>query len=697
MTASRLGGAVAAVVAALFAPLVHAAFDVSITNAAASVGGAWTGTNPKTWTASASGATASIAEIQANLATASVIIDTGSTGTEAGDVLLLDPVAWAANTFTIKAKRNIRLYANLNGSVAAIAALRYGQVAAPVGNEDYFFAAGTTINLPEGNRFLQQRGTSGTTTTYYVITTLGADGSVTATDLQGMNGNLTRAYALGADIDASATAGWAGGLGFAPVGAASYFSGRLNGLNHAISSLTINRPAAANAGLFHETRGEVRDLRIVGGSVTGLGFVGAVAGMSSNTITRVSSSAAVSNVQVPNTYPSALGGLVGFVNGGSVSHSASTGSVTAINGGDDVGGVVGFNRYAINGCYSTATVVGRSAVGGVVGYMQSGSISNSYATGSVTGTQYVGGLLGFNDDTLSTSYSTATVTAPAGQAGALVGYNRATLSNNYWNAALSGLTGSVGAGPSTGNTELTAMQLQRKGSFIGFDFTPATGMWRQYDNHTLPLLRAFLTPVTVTADNQTQAFSGSATPVNPTNVSYAPASLAGSPLIFGTTQPYAAAPYQPGNYLPDFWSTQSGYDIAFANAVLSVTLAAAALDIDATGPAATAYQPYTDGLLVMRYMLGLTGSALVTGATGPNPGRDTGQIETRLAYLLPALDVDNNGSTDAATDGVLILRYLLGFRGSALTNNAMGACPANNNYCRLTATEIEAYLTTLTP
>jgi hypothetical protein len=685
------------VLTALSATMVQAAFDVSITNAAASVGGAWTGTNPRTWTASAPGATASIAEIQANLATASVIIDTGSTGTEPGDVLLLDPVAWAANTFTLKAKRNIRLYANLNGSVAAIAALRYGQVAAPVGNEDYFFAPGTTINLPEGNRFLQQRGTAGATVTYYVITTLGADGSVTAADLQGMNGNLSRAYALGADIDASATATWAGGLGFAPVGAASFFSGRFNGLNHAISSLTINRPTAAYAGLFAETRGEVRDVRFEGGSVSGLGFVGVLAGMTSGAITRVSSTTAVSNVQMPNTYPSALGGLIGFVNGGSVSHCVSSGSVTAINGGDDVGGVAGFNRFAVNGCYSTANVSGGSTVGGVVGYMQSGSISNSYASGSVTGTQYVGGLLGFNDSTVSTSYSTATVTGPAGQAGALVGFNRATLSNNYWNAALSGLTGSVGAGPSTGNTELTAMQLQRKGSFIGFDFTPATGMWRQYDNHTVPLLRALLTPVTVTADNQTQAFTSSATPVNPTNVSYAPASLAGSPLILGTTQPYAGAPYQPGSYLPDFWSTQSGYDLAFTNAVLSVTLAAPALDIDATGPAATAYQPYTDGLLAMRYMLGLRGSALVTGAIGPNPARDTGQIETQLGYLLSALDVDNNGSTDAATDGVLILRYLLGFRGSALINNAMGTCPANNIYCRLTANEIEAYLASLTP
>ncbi len=42
-----------------------------------------------------------------------------------------------------------------------------------------------------------------------------------------------------------------------------------------------------------------------------------------------------------------------------------------------------------------------------------------------------------------------------------------------------------------------------------------------------------------------------------------------------------------------------------------------------------------------------------------------------------ALDVDTNLSTNAATDGALILRYLLGFRGAALVDGLAGVNPAN--------------------
>ena len=41
----------------------------------------------------------------------------------------------------------------------------------------------------------------------------------TVYDLQNMQNYLSGAYALGRDIDASATASWNGGAGFAPVGA----------------------------------------------------------------------------------------------------------------------------------------------------------------------------------------------------------------------------------------------------------------------------------------------------------------------------------------------------------------------------------------------------------------------------------------------------------------------------------------------
>jgi hypothetical protein len=52
------------------------------------------------------------------------------------------------------------------------------------------------------------------------------------------------------------------------------------------------------------------------------------------------------------------------------------------------------------------------------------------------------------------------------------------------------------------------------------------------------------------------------------------------------------------------------------------------------------------------------------------------------------LDVDANGQVDATTDGVLTLRYMLGLRGSALTAGALGACATRD------AAAIETYLST---
>ena len=54
---------------------------------------------------------------------------------------------------------------------------------------------------------------------------------------------------------------------------------------------------------------------------------------------------------------------------------------------------------------------------------------------------------------------------------------------------------------------------------------------------------------------------------------------------------------------------------------------------------------------------------------------------------LAMLDIDGNGTVDAATDGLLVLRYLLGMRGSTLITGALGTHPS-----RCDATSIEAYL-----
>ncbi len=115
------------------------------------------------------------------------------------------------------------------------------------------------------------------------------------------------------------------------------------------------------------------------------------------------------------------------------------------------------------------------------------------------------------------------------------------------------------------------------------------------------------------------------------------------------------------------------------------------LDVDAS-LTSTRYNALTDGRLVMRYLLGLSGSSLTTGALGPTAGRTSpAAITAYLDAMRNALDVDGDTNTDALTDGVLILRYLLGLTGSALTQNALAPGATRN------AAQIEAYLLGLMP
>ena len=82
------------------------------------------------------------------------------------------------------------------------------------------------------------------------------------------------------------------------------------------------------------------------------------------------------------------------------------------------------------------------------------------------------------------------------------------------------------------------------------------------------------------------------------------------------------------------------------------------------------YSPSTDGTLLLRYLFGLRGTALTAGALGTNARRNAGQIDTHIATYITVFDVDGDAQTRALTDGVMILRRMLGLSGSALTAGA---------------------------
>jgi len=108
------------------------------------------------------------------------------------------------------------------------------------------------------------------------------------------------------------------------------------------------------------------------------------------------------------------------------------------------------------------------------------------------------------------------------------------------------------------------------------------------------------------------------------------------------------------------------------------------LDIDGNNE----FDALTDGLLLLRSMFGLSGTPLITGAVAGNALYTTSDdIEARISALGNRLDIDNNGQIDALTDGLLILRYLFGLDGDALIGGVIAP-----NALRTTASEVEEQL-----
>ena len=62
-------------------------------------------------------------------------------------------------------------------------------------------------------------------------------------------------------------------------------------------------------------------------------------------------------------------------------------------------------------------------------------------------------------------------------------------------------------------------------------------------------------------------------------------------------------------------------------------------------------------------VINVTGTQNVTATFAPNNG-----------FAL-RLDADENGAVDALTDGVMIVRYMLGHTGTSLANGALGLNP----------------------
>ena len=122
--------------------------------------------------------------------------------------------------------------------------------------------------------------------------------------------------------------------------------------------------------------------------------------------------------------------------------------------------------------------------------------------------------------------------------------------------------------------------------------------------------------------------------------------------------------------------TRDGF-VARLSPDLKAALRVCLADVDGDG----SFNMLTDGVLIIRMMLGLTGTAVTNGAIGPAATRPTwSDISANLTAYCGSVaqcfpQVDGSTPVQASTDGVMFARALAGFTGNAVTSGALGANP----------------------
>src|SRR6218665_971098 len=280
---------------------------------------------------------------------------------------------------------------------------------------DEAFANGGTANF-NGTVTFTVTAQDGTTVRTYMatITPYNAEtnpyGIYTPAHLNDVRNDLGASYKMKNDIplpDRNAAGASAVGIsdyataGWTPIGA--IFTGKFDGGNFSINNFYINR-GGGYTGLFGELRGAVRNLGITGSAtpaVTGGEHVGALAGRATEGSVINNCYAHVAVHSALEHYEAFAGGLIGYMRGGSLSNSYSSGNVSgnlarsefdANAGGLNIGGLVGLtsNGAALSNCFSTGTlnadcrkIYGGGLAGHLGTYSGGCTTANCYATGNV--------------------------------------------------------------------------------------------------------------------------------------------------------------------------------------------------------------------------------------------------------------------------------------------------------------------------
>ncbi|RUL69272.1 beta strand repeat-containing protein [Dyella choica] len=647
---------------------VNVANDSRITTAAPlGLSGTWL-IDPNDFTIAPSGGDITGAALSTELSGGNVVIQSsaGSTsGSGSGNVNVNDAVSWSSHTLTLDAQNNININGTMTASGSAGLALNYGGTN---GSSSATPAAGTSVNVGlGGSGFSGQANFTGSSTlsingNSYTLISSGAA-------LQGMgtSGN----YALAGNLSLPGT--------FFPIGSSTTaFSGVFDGLGHTISYVFITNSFAADVGLFGQSTGTIRNVGLLGGGVSGVinyAAIGDLVGDNSGSISNVFATGSVSGIGGSGVVFEWVGGLVGKnESAGTIRNAFATGPVNGTTHDSKFGGLAGDNYGSILNAYATGAVselFGNSTMasddfGGLVGDNW-GSIQNAYSTGTVsfagggTGNNCIGGLVGMSTGTIANTYATShlSTSTPSDRLGGLVGYiNGGTVTASYWDTTSTGqaIATDYGSSSTAGMTGLTHAQMMQPGQFSWTIATSAgsSDTWRIYSGNTMPLLESLLTPLTISANNQTVTYNGNYQPVSSV-VSYSLASPDLSAITLGLKDPLHA-----GSYVENISSAYStSYDLSIGTPSATMTVNPATLTATLANSGVT--KTY-DG--TTRAPAGFTPaysySGLVSGDTGASL-TDTG-VAYDSAHVTSATNVTVSGlgiSSIAGTNGSLSSDYTL--------------------------------------
>lgn len=182
-----------------------------------------------------------------------------------------------------------------------------------------------------------------------------------------------------------------------------------------------------------------------------------------------------------------IGGLIGNnADSGSLTAGYNTGAINA-SGSTNVGGIAGSNAGTIDQVFNTVitadgkntgTITGGTNVGGLVGN-NSGTLSNAYNTTGVTGDDKFGNAVGNNTGEITNIYASNTTGILIG-----AGYENGKVYNAY----------SFVSDDKSATRVITGDAQKDSDSYEGFDFdTDGSGIWKNYDGYSNPLLKVFLT------------------------------------------------------------------------------------------------------------------------------------------------------------------------------------------------------------